>query len=46
MGLTLLAQAVKHNAAGSRNRAGVAADAVIQLANIIRRIQSGGPLEG
>ena len=41
-----MAQAVKHNAAGSRNRAGVAADAVIQLANIIRRIQSGGPLEG
>jgi hypothetical protein len=35
-----LAQAVKHNAAGSRTRAGIAADAVIQLANILRRLQS------
>lgn len=35
-----LAQAVKHNPAGSRTRAGVAADAVIQLANIVRRLQS------
>jgi hypothetical protein len=35
-----LAQAVKHNPAGSRNKAGIAADAVIQLANIIRRLQA------
>lgn len=34
-----LAQAVKHNRAGSRTQAGIAADAVIQLANMIRRIQ-------
>lgn len=34
-----VAQAVKHNAAGSRVRAGIAADAVIQLANMIRRLQ-------
>jgi hypothetical protein len=34
-----LAQAVKHNPAGSRNYAGIAADASIQLANMIRRIQ-------
>ena len=34
-----LAQAVKHNPAGSRNQAGIAADAAIQLANMIRRIQ-------
>jgi hypothetical protein len=34
-----LAQAVKHNPAGSRSQAGVAADAVILLANILRRIQ-------
>jgi hypothetical protein len=33
-----LAQAVKHNPAGSRVRAGIAADAVIQLANLIRRL--------
>lgn len=40
-----MAQAVKHNASGSRTRAGIAADAVIQLANMIRRLQgsdSGG----
>lgn len=36
-----LAQAIKHNAAGSRVRAGIAADAVIQLANMIRRMQAG-----
>lgn len=35
-----VAHAVKHNAAGSRTRARVAADAVIQLANIVRRLQS------
>lgn len=35
-----LAQAVKHNPAGSRIRAGIAADAVIQLANILRRLES------
>lgn len=35
-----VAQAVKHNPAGSRTRAGIAADAVIQLANILRRLQS------
>jgi hypothetical protein len=34
-----LAQAVKHNPAGSRVQAGVAADAAIQLTNMIRRIQ-------
>jgi hypothetical protein len=33
-----LAQAVKHNAGASRVRAGVAADAVIQLANMMRRV--------
>ncbi|WP_045278395.1 hypothetical protein [Microbacterium oxydans] len=32
------AQAVKHNPNGTRVRAGIAADAVIQLANILRRI--------
>jgi hypothetical protein len=36
-----LAQAVKHNPTGSRTQAGIAADAVIQLANMIRRIQEG-----
>ncbi len=35
-----VAQAVKHNPAGYRIRAGIAADAVIQLANILRRLQS------
>lgn len=35
-----VAQAVKHNPAGSRTRAGISADAVIQLANILRRLQS------
>jgi hypothetical protein len=35
-----VAQAVKHNPAGSRTRAGIAGDAVIQLANILRRLQS------
>jgi hypothetical protein len=34
-----LAQAVKHNAAGTRTQAGIAADAAIQLANMIRRSQ-------
>jgi hypothetical protein len=34
-----LAQAVKHNPAGSRMQAGIAADAVIQLTHMIRRIQ-------
>lgn len=34
-----MAQAVKHNPDGSRVRAGIAADAVIQLANMIRRLQ-------
>lgn len=34
-----LAQAVKHNPAGTRTQAGIAADAAIQLANMIRRIQ-------
>jgi hypothetical protein len=32
------AQAVKHNPDGTRVRAGIAADAVIQLANILRRL--------
>jgi murein L,D-transpeptidase YcbB/YkuD len=32
------AQAVKHNPDGTRARAGIAADAVIQLANILRRL--------
>jgi hypothetical protein len=40
-----MAQAVKHNSAGSAVRAGIAADAVIQLANIIRRLQSSEPPE-
>ena len=35
-----VAQAVKHNPAGSRVRAGIAADAVIQLANIVRRMRA------
>jgi len=35
------AQAVKHNADGTRVRAGIAADAVIQLANILRRLADG-----
>jgi hypothetical protein len=34
-----LAQAVKHNPSGSRARAGIAADAVIQLVNMVRRLQ-------
>lgn len=34
-----LAQAVKHNPSGSRTRAGIAADAVIQLVNMVRRLQ-------
>jgi hypothetical protein len=34
------AQAVKHNSDGTRGRAGIAADAVIQLANILRRLTS------
>ena len=34
-----LAQAVKHNPAGSRVRAAIAANAVIQLADIVRRLQ-------
>lgn len=34
------AQAVKHNPGGSRKRAGIAADAVIQIVNIIRRLQA------
>lgn len=38
-----MAQAVKHNPGGSRVRAGIAADAVIQLANMIRRLQPSEP---
>ena len=38
--VAVFAQAVKHNPDGSRVRAGIAADAVIQLANMIRRIQA------
>ena len=34
-----LAQAVKHRPAGNRRDAGIAADAVIQLANLLRRTQ-------
>ncbi|HEY5477395.1 MAG TPA: hypothetical protein VIK11_11865 [Tepidiformaceae bacterium] len=34
-----LAQAVKHNPSGSKTRAGVASDAVILLANMLRRLQ-------
>ena len=34
-----LAQAVKHNPSGTRTQAGIAADAAIQLAQMIRRIQ-------
>ena len=34
-----LAQAVKHNPAGSRIRAAIAANAVIQLADMVRRLQ-------
>jgi hypothetical protein len=34
------AQAVKHNPSGSRTRAGIAADAVIQFVNIVRRLQA------
>lgn len=41
-----LAQAVKHNPAGSRVRAGIAADAVIQLANMFRRLQDDQTLVG
>lgn len=33
-----LAQAVKHRSAPSRRDAGIAADSVIQLANILRRL--------
>lgn len=40
-----MAQAVKHNAAGSRVRAGIAADAVIQLASIVRRLQASDATE-
>jgi hypothetical protein len=40
-----MAQAVKHNPGGSRVRAGIAADAVIQLANMIRRLQPSEPAE-
>jgi hypothetical protein len=42
MGKALIefAQAVKHNPNGSRKRAGIAADAVIQLANMVRRLQT------
>jgi hypothetical protein len=35
------AQAVKHNLDGTRMRAGVAADAVIQLVNIVKRLRPG-----
>ena len=35
-----LAQAVKHNPSGSRTRAGIAADAMIQLVNMVRRLQA------
>lgn len=35
------AQAVKHNPGGTRMRAGIAADAVIQLANVLRRLADG-----
>ena len=38
-----MAQAVKHNPGGSRVRAGIAADAAIQLANMIRRLQPSEP---
>jgi hypothetical protein len=37
-----LAQAVKHNPSGTRTQAGIAADAAIQLANMIRRIRESG----
>jgi hypothetical protein len=40
-----MAQAVKHNPAGSRLRAGIAADAVIQLANMVRRLQEREPFD-
>lgn len=40
-----LAQAVKHNPSGSRVRAAIAASAVIQLADIVRRLQVDGPRE-
>jgi hypothetical protein len=40
-----MAQAVKHNAAGSRVRDGIAADAVIQLTNLVRRLQASEPTE-
>lgn len=33
------AQAVKHNLDGTRLRAGLAADAVIQLVNMVRRLR-------
>ncbi len=33
------AQAVKHNPGGTRRKAGLAADAVIQLVNLVRRLQ-------
>ena len=33
------AQAVKHNLDGTRLRAGIAADAVIQLVNMVRRLR-------
>ena len=36
------AQAVKHNPDGTRARAGIAADSVIQLANILRRLADNG----
>lgn len=39
----VLAQAVKHNPTSSRLRAGIAADAVIQLANMLRRIDQATP---
>ena len=34
-----MAQAVKHSPSGNRREAGIAADAVIQLANMLRRVQ-------
>ncbi len=36
-----LAQAVKHNPAGTRARAAIAADAAIHLADLVRRLQDG-----
>ena len=41
-----VAQAVKHRGSPSRTEAGIAADAVIQLANMLRRLDDVQPAAG